>query len=73
MADEARKEAAAYIREAENNLKASSGFFGLFTSGPNYFDAVDCYNRAGNVLKSAKLCKLTTLHSSNSAFRDRSW
>ena len=53
----ARKEAEVYFKRAEDCLKSSSGFFGLFSSGPNYYDATESYQRAGNLLKEAKLCK----------------
>lgn len=56
--DQARKEAEKFIKEAEGHLNSKSSFFGLFSSSPNYYDAIDCYNRAGNVYKAAKLCKL---------------
>lgn len=53
--EQARKEAAELFKAAEGHLKAKSVFFGLFSSGPSYFEAVDAYLRAGNVLKAAKL------------------
>lgn len=52
----ARKEAEAYFKQADSHLKPSSGFFGLFSSGPNYYDAIECFQRAGNILKEVKLC-----------------
>lgn len=55
--EQARKEAAAYIKEAQGHLNSKSSFFGLFSSGPNYYDAIDAYSRAGNIYKAAKLCK----------------
>ena len=55
--DQARKEAEKFIKEAEAHLVSKSSFFGLFSSGPDYYEAIDAYNRAGNVYKSAKLCK----------------
>ena len=54
--DQARKEAEKFIKDAEAHLKSKSSFFGLFSSGPDYYEAIDSYNRAGNVYKSAKLC-----------------
>lgn len=57
--DQVRKEAQKFIKEADENLKINkSSFFGLFSSGPNYYEAIEAYNRAGNIYKSAKLCKL---------------
>ena len=56
--EQARKEAEKFIKEAEGHLSSKSSFFGLFSSGPDYYEAIDAYNRAGNVYKSAKLCKL---------------
>lgn len=56
--DQARKEAQIFIKEAEEHLKNNkSSFFGLFSSGPNYYEAIEAYTRAGNIYKSAKLCK----------------
>ncbi len=66
---QARKEADVYFKQAEGHLKASSGFFGLFSSGPNYYDAIDCYQRAGNILKEAKLCKQVLLEAFSIYFR----
>lgn len=55
--EQARKEAEKLIKEAEGHLASKSSFFGLFSSGPDYYEAIDAYNRAGNAYKSAKLCK----------------
>lgn len=55
--EQARKEAEKLIKEAEGHLSSKSSFFGLFSSGPDYYEAIDAYNRAGNAYKSAKLCK----------------
>lgn len=55
--EQARKEASKFIKEAEGHLNSKSSFFGLFSSGPNYFEAIEAYNRAGNIYKAAKLCK----------------
>jgi hypothetical protein len=55
--EQARKEAENFIKAAEGHLTNKSSFFGLFSSGPDYYEAIDAYNRAGNVYKSAKLCK----------------
>ena len=55
--DQARKEAASFIKEAQGHLNSKSGFFGLFSSGPDYYEAIEAYNRAGNIFKAAKLCK----------------
>lgn len=53
---QARKEAQAFFKEAEGHLQSKTGLLGLFSSGPNYYDAVEAYSRAGNVLKAAKCC-----------------
>lgn len=55
--DQARKEAEKFIKEAEGHLSSKSSFFGLLSSGPNYYDAIEAYTRAGNVYKATKLCK----------------
>lgn len=62
--EQARKDADKFIKEAEGHLNSKSSFFGLFSSGPNYYDAIDSYNRAGNAYKAAKLCKLWYVESS---------
>ena len=57
LEEQARREANEFIKEAEGHLNSKSSFFGLFSSGPNYFDAIEAYSRAGNIYKAAKLCK----------------
>lgn len=52
----ARKEAQEYLTKAEGYLKSTSGFFGLFSSGPDYYEAINAYQLAGNILKEARLC-----------------
>jgi hypothetical protein len=53
----ALEEAAILFKEAESHLQSKSAFFGLFSSGANYYEAADSYARAANTLKAAKCCK----------------
>ena len=53
--EQARRDAEKFYKEAESHLSSKSGFLGLFSSGPIYFDAIEAYSRAGNTFKAAKL------------------
>ena len=69
----ARKEAEKFIKEAEGHLNSKSSFFGLFSSGPNYYEAIEAYSRAGNIYKAAKLCKFMVYSFTVICFREGGW